>query len=92
MRSNSSRFCIFVAILHLLGLTDILQSFSQSSMIFRSFFSFVVACFTLFLPLPNDFVIVTMSSANCDLMVSMYLGGGMSFTNMLNKVGPMTDP
>ena len=58
MRSNSSRCCIFVAILHLLGFTDILQSFSQSSMIFSSFFSFVVACFTLFLPLPNDLVTV----------------------------------
>ena len=71
MRSNSSRCCIFVAILHLLGFTEICQSLSQSSIIFNSFSSFVVACFTLFVPLPNDCVTVIMSSANCGLMVSM---------------------
>ena len=91
MRSSSSRFCIFVAVLHLLGFTEIRQSLSQSSMIFNFFSSLVVACFTMFVPLPNYCVTVVTKSANFGLMVSMYCGGGMSFTNMLNSVGQMTD-
>ena len=58
------------------------------SSVFNLFLADVSLCF----PVPNDLTSVTISSANCILIVSMCIGGGMSFTNMVKSVGPMTDP
>ena len=90
--SSSSMYIGFVAILHLLGLTVIFHFLSQSSMFCNSCLRLFLACVTFCLRLLYDRVTVIMSSANCVLTVSMYMGGGKSFTNMLNNIGPMTDP
>ena len=81
-----------MVILHLLWLTEIWQPLSQSLIILIHFEILLSPVLLVFLPFPNECVTVIMSSANCGLMVSMYFGGGMSLTNMLNSAGPTTDP
>ena len=61
-------------------------------MISSSSCSLFLACITLFFPLPGERVIVTKSSANCGLIVSMCFGGGISLTKILKSIGPMTEP
>ena len=92
MRSNCSKCSGFVAMLHLLGLTCTLHCCSQCSMFSSSRLSLFLADVSLFFPVPNDLTSVIMSSANCVLIVSVYMGGGMSFTKIMKSVGPITDP